>query len=588
MKILQLLKWVVIFNLAQAYAYVPPVGIPIPSFGIDQTHTSYAGKNYVAGGFVYRDGGNGPYSHYIDNSNSTTPCSDLSNLYGTVATPRCTIPLILSAGSVVELHGGPYLAMNISNIVGSESAPIYIRGYSSTNRITFNGINSSALASTIYAKNSSYVIVENLILNGANLSGSKDTPNNVISIKERSSHLAFRHLEVKNYPAPDFCADLGRACWYQALIATNAGPEGINGARVSNIVYYDLNIHNNADAIWPLTYELGRHGIMVESGSEYIWVLESKITRSGDDGIQVYWKPTGNSGPPSHHLYFGRNEIHDMGENAIDVKQSYDVVISQNKLWQFRPTQQTGAGSDGAAVVLNNDQPSSRLWVIYNEIFSSNKGIRADSFGEVHIIGNYIHDIRREAGELPPTIGDPNGVGITTSHSPDLNIVNNTIDSVDGGIAVIPAGTGALLNIANNIISNLNELATTTAFAIAYGSGSFATHHNLLYSANGNTNLKKITCTDNCIIGQDPLYQNQSLKDYRLKVGSPALKAGLSSSSYSRFFKSYNLPLSYNYEGVTNYFLSEENLTIPIDIGSCAGQLFLKSGTPVIKGIQIF
>jgi hypothetical protein len=64
----------------------------------------YAGKTYAAGGFVYKDAGSGPYTHYVDNTNSAS--TDTNNPYGTKEKPRKTIPNNLPKGSVVEVHGG--------------------------------------------------------------------------------------------------------------------------------------------------------------------------------------------------------------------------------------------------------------------------------------------------------------------------------------------------------------------------------------------------------------------------------------------------------------------------------------------------
>ncbi len=47
-----------------AAGWTPPIGIPVPPFGIDETHMMYAGQTYTAGGFAYKDAGNGPYTHY--------------------------------------------------------------------------------------------------------------------------------------------------------------------------------------------------------------------------------------------------------------------------------------------------------------------------------------------------------------------------------------------------------------------------------------------------------------------------------------------------------------------------------------------
>jgi hypothetical protein len=94
--------------VAPVGAFDPPVGIPAPSFGIDDTHAVYVGQLYAAGGFVNRDSGSGPYTHYVDNS--TPDCTDSGSEDGTEVIPRCSPPPAdLPAGTVVELPGGPYL-----------------------------------------------------------------------------------------------------------------------------------------------------------------------------------------------------------------------------------------------------------------------------------------------------------------------------------------------------------------------------------------------------------------------------------------------------------------------------------------------
>ena len=91
-----------------ALAYEPPAGIPMPSFGIKESHTMYVGQEYAysTGTAPYKDAGNGPYTHYIDNTSSSA--TDTDNPYGTPALPRVSIPKGAPAGSVIEIHGGPY------------------------------------------------------------------------------------------------------------------------------------------------------------------------------------------------------------------------------------------------------------------------------------------------------------------------------------------------------------------------------------------------------------------------------------------------------------------------------------------------
>ena len=526
-----------IFFSSQALAYTPPIGIPSPTFGIEQQHTAYAGQTYAAGGFIYRDSGNGPFSHYIDNTSMN--CTDINNSFGTIDSPRCSIPTSIPIGSIIELHGGPYNNINISGVKGTSSNPIFIRGYSSSNKIHING--RDANKRSVSVNNSSYVIIENIITDGSTLTG--QIPSSGIAVRSPADHIAVRHSECTGYPIPDLCVD--SACWNAALWSVGAGSDGAAGGRVSNIVFYDNFIHNNADKTWPPLYETGRHGIMILGGAEYVWIIGNKMTRSGDDGVQVYWATSGANGPPAHHLYIGDNKIYEMGENAFDIKQSYDVVISKNKVWGFRKTNQLGAGSDGSAIVLNNDDPSDRLWVLYNEIFNSNIGIRANTAGAANLIGNVIYNIVRTEGAPAPTATNVSGCGITASRSADLNILYNTLGKIDSGVCI--ASTAGPIHADNNLITNLNE--ATVGYAIAYYTGTLPVYNNMIYSANGNNRLLKISC-NNCVVGSDPLLFDVKNNDFRVSAGSPAISAGGGiSTSFNTFNSLYNMDISYDFDG---------------------------------------
>ena len=95
----------------EAAAWEAPIGIPTPPFGITEAHTMYAGStfDYTQGGTVadprgvapYGDAGDGPYTHYVENSlpncsGNPAPCStDSNNPYGTPSRARVSVPLDL-------------------------------------------------------------------------------------------------------------------------------------------------------------------------------------------------------------------------------------------------------------------------------------------------------------------------------------------------------------------------------------------------------------------------------------------------------------------------------------------------------------
>ena len=64
-----LLASLVIFGAdATADTWNPPIGIPVPEFGIEEVHTMYSGAP------GYHTGSDGPYSIYVDNTAKN--CSD--------------------------------------------------------------------------------------------------------------------------------------------------------------------------------------------------------------------------------------------------------------------------------------------------------------------------------------------------------------------------------------------------------------------------------------------------------------------------------------------------------------------------------
>src|SRR5262245_34302357 len=77
----------------EAPAWSPPVGIPLPSFGIFE----------VAPATPLLWGTPVPGFYFVDPTNAAA--TDDGNPYGRPRLPRRTIPTTLPAGSVVELHG---------------------------------------------------------------------------------------------------------------------------------------------------------------------------------------------------------------------------------------------------------------------------------------------------------------------------------------------------------------------------------------------------------------------------------------------------------------------------------------------------
>ncbi len=100
-------------------AWIPPIGIPEPSFGI----TESAPKPPKP----WSDGTEGFY--YVDSQSDAA--TDFMNAYGTPDRPRKSIPQALPAGAVVELHGRyerEHTGRRKIAASGTVDQPVFVRG----------------------------------------------------------------------------------------------------------------------------------------------------------------------------------------------------------------------------------------------------------------------------------------------------------------------------------------------------------------------------------------------------------------------------------------------------------------------------
>ena len=199
----------------------PPIGIPIPEFGIKESHWMYQGQRYdfdgdgtLEPGEEYPDAGDGPYTHYVDNAHPAA--TDTNNPHGRPAIPRKTIPYPLPPGSVVEVHGGPYayyihtdnfkLGGDRLPIIASGTAlqPVFVRGPSAGNKPVFAG------TTRVIRPEGSYIILENLTLQRAISMWPKG------DLGGETHHIAIRHCEMSGFNStgiePRVAARLRQPC----------------------------------------------------------------------------------------------------------------------------------------------------------------------------------------------------------------------------------------------------------------------------------------------------------------------------------------------------------------------------------------
>lgn len=497
-----------------AQDYQPPIGIPAPEFGINESHIMYLNSQYDFGNGLesYKNAGNGPYTHYVDNTAAN--CSNSNNEYGSSTTPRCTLPKtpgLYAAGSVVEIHGGPYDYGGFQNIIANGTAlqPVFIRGINTgENRVRYIG--------TQLRIAGEYLIIENLEMynNNARISISRNW-----DAQNRSNFISFRNSEVHK------------------PVNETGNSNGV-AAGGDDIVIFNNEIHHN---IRSTTQDA--HGVVVSTGSNRTWILENNIYNNSGNGIQACH----NCNPAPRFIYIGKNEIHDDRELAIGLKYAEDVIISQNKMWGYNDG---GGTSTPTGIVVGAAGATIRVWMLFNEIFDCTNGIRIEETPtDTWIIGNLIHDITN--------------VGINLEkESLDTYVINNTFNNV--GIGINQTWREFfVLKAFNNIFSNIGTYPINITRTNV---SDFSEASNNMFSQNGNafpirwepSNTNYTTTTDFSTFpgGSNNIVGNPDFVPSTLEIGlnSDAIDFGLSSGdavfAYTQFENMYGLNIMFDFNGV--------------------------------------
>ncbi|HMR79609.1 MAG TPA: right-handed parallel beta-helix repeat-containing protein [Polyangiaceae bacterium] len=273
-------------SAASGGAWVAPVGVPYPDFGVNET------------------------------AEGCTACTmkQQSNLDGLAN---------LAPGSVIELSGGPFVGgkLEISGD-GTADKPIFVRGPSAGNRVVIQR------ETTIRG---SYLIVENIDFDLSKLSSG-------MSI-ENADHVALRHSEVHGYDPGKFSTALYLG-------------------QSNDIVLLGNSVHDNGD--FNFVGEQDVHGI--GGGNIHrVWIVDNTLYKNRGDSAQ-FGHQAGNT---SSDIFIGRNDIYGDGENCVDIKETSNVVVSENALHQT---------AFGAPLVVFHDCPVNAA-LIYNELYDTAVGV---------------------------------------------------------------------------------------------------------------------------------------------------------------------------------------------------------------------
>ncbi|KKN89740.1 hypothetical protein LCGC14_0235860 [marine sediment metagenome] len=506
-------------------------GIPTPTFGIDETHWEYSDVSYTydygGGAESYRTNSDGPYTHYIDPDHGSA--TDTANPLGSPSTPRLTVPTTFSAGSVCEIHNAPAYPVSTIGITssGTSGLPVFIRG-------TVGG--SAKLLGRVYVYGT-YFIVENIEFKDADddLSGGATGQMRFYS---PCSYAATRTCNVHGNLNPSGSA--------LTTLGTAESP-------VTNIVFYDNDVHDNGNWELPPEEDQDIMGTYIAIYSNNIWVLESLYYQNSGSGVQANpWPETDNS--YVHHIYIAGNKGYSNKQTAFWTKQSSYVVFSENECY-------SNALADGDGAGIGYQYSPDNVWIIFNHIHDEQFGIRAGegASGTVYVIGNDIHDI---------TTDSFNGAtgychaAINLWGSAVRYVVNNTCHDVPTGYSSV---IQAVEHIQNNIFDTINEATGYHIFVNSPDNDS-TVKNNSFYDGGSATVIRwggtsynlaafqAATSKGQDCIESDPDFTDPDNSDFTIPTGSPCKDAGdgtLISNIIDTYFAAFGVDIAEDLNGIS-------------------------------------
>jgi hypothetical protein len=492
----------------------PPLGIPAPPFG--RTETAPEPPDPWTTGT--------PGFYYVDPTHSSA--GDLGNPFGTPAKPRASIPTLLPAGSVVELHGlydRPQSSPNAIVAQGTASNPVFIRGVSETDRPVIR---------RDWEIQGTYLVLENL-----EFGPQGQTVTGTLVVRAPSSHVAIRHSEFRGTRSG---GGLGIVNWSTA------------NARTNNVLVYRSSFHDNGDV--NATFDQDAHGIAIGDRVDHVWVLENEMYRNSGDGIQI--NAGTNLEETTHHIYVGRNVSHDNKQTGFWVKQATDVIFSQNLAYSHRP------GNSSVGQCMGGQYGPDRVWWIFNHVHDCEYGIALmsdldDGRRETHdyLIGNVIHNIHRTTITNDATDAWGSSA-IMLAGGYERHAINNTIYDVDSGINS-PSPFGSL-DIVNNIIVNVTPPAGAHVNVEFLSLASRTNIRHVLFFPEPRVNWVRqptIRLTSAQLSAIDgvaapPQFVDPAADDFHLGRTSPAGTGGELHRVYATYRQLYGIDITRDFDGM--------------------------------------
>ena len=470
---------------ARAEAWVPPIGIPHPGFGVDEVAPPLpSGWSTNVSGFYYvRQGGS--------NSGNGYPAS-----------PRGSLPSSPPPGSVVVMDRSTAFGSATSegslSWNGAAGAPIFVQ--SST-----PGTPATWLVSEL-AVMGSYINFDWI-----DFYSPSDNSKGAVGVG--GHHVMFRDCTFRGNPS-------------------GGGGTGLYGGH--HAIWLRCTIRDNGD--WRATFDQDSHGWSAGNCNNG-WVCDCTFFHNSGDGVQINGGQFATTN--TRFIYVGRNLAYENKQTGFWSKGATDVIFSQNHVHSHSPSDSSpGAG-------MGQQYGPDRVWYLFNHIHDCTAGIvvASDSASPVgtegFVIGNLIHKITGSAD-------DGNGfsdAGVHVRGGQTWSICNNTMYDVPAGVS---CQVGRVL-IENNIFTGIRSSGSAHIIVPNANAGSSTCRNNLFgpgavsfrVTWNGSAystlaSLLGAGVGSGCVVG-DPLFVNPAAGDTHLRTGSPAINTGITPAAYARF-----------------------------------------------------
>ena len=577
MKRLTIILAAILINscIALADTWDPIIGIPEPPFGVTTDHNTlygpYSGATYDysdddLGPVPYRIGPDGPYTHYIDPNDPNA--TDINNPNGTVDKPRKTRPNNISgrliygdplpAGSVVEMHGtqggvGPI------NISGTADRPIFLRGVRSDRPVLSGGF---------FLSGCSNIIFENIEFD----MNQSNNPMLLLGHLDSGpiSNIAVRHCEFYN-------GEYDPSESYQVIRMRYA----YNNANIiQNIVIYNNIFHHIGDGR-TTSVKRDAIGISIDANVRKVWIIGNTFHHIGGDAIQIAWDKFQKSTQMPEYIYIGGNTAHDCYENFLCLKTCQDVIVSQNRAYNFGAGYSEVGGTTSIPFRYGShagpdNVARNNIWTLFNIAYNSSSSDGAfysasqrdeSPADEIYYIGNIAYNCHNDDGKA---------LAFFHNFQNKIFWLNNTAYNVDRGGYFLGdldnTRSSEKMTVVNNIFSKLRMNSslpyiiqidgTPASFRRAKFSNNIFFDTNpvkfrigvrdpdVSYSTYNSYNDFCDFYPSFCInsIETDPRFLNPDDGNFHLSSGSDAIGNGILNEAYTTFENRYGINITKDFD----------------------------------------